>query len=93
ERMPSPSAAAQGYDSMLLLAAAIRQANTTFGSRVREALENLQEKTEGVITTYDRPFSRSDHEAFDHPSQVTMGEVRGGRIRHAYEDNRQKAFK
>ena len=93
ERMPSPSAAAQGYDSMLLLAAAIRQANTTFGSRVREALENLQEKTEGVITTYDRPFSRSDHEAFDHPNQVTMGEVRGGRIRHAYEDNRQKAFK
>ncbi len=93
ERMPSPSAAAQGYDAMMILAAAIRQANTTFGSRVREALENLQEKVEGVITTYDRPFSRSDHEAFDNPSQVTMGEVRGGRIRHAYEDNRQKVLK
>ncbi|CAG0954609.1 partial Leu/Ile/Val-binding protein, partial [Rhodocyclaceae bacterium] len=31
ERMPSPSAAAQGYDGLLLLAAAIRQAGTTHG--------------------------------------------------------------
>jgi branched-chain amino acid transport system substrate-binding protein len=90
ERMPSPSAAAQGYDAMLLLAAAIRQAGTTHGSRVREALENLKEKVEGVVTTYDRPFSRSDHEAFDTPGQVTMGEVRGGRVVRAHEDNGKK---
>jgi branched-chain amino acid transport system substrate-binding protein len=90
ERMPSPSAAAQGYDSMLLLAAAMRQAGTTHGSRVREALENLKIKVEGVITTYERPFSRTDHEAFDTPGQVLMGEVRGGRVVRAHEDARRK---
>ena len=88
ERMPSPSAAAQGYDAMLLLAAAIRQAGTTHGSRVREALETLKEKVEGVIMTYERPFSRTDHEAFDSPGQVVMGEVRGGRVVHAHEDKK-----
>ncbi len=88
ERMPSPSAAAQGYDAMLLLAAAIRQAGTTHGSRVREALENFKEKVEGAVTTYDRPFSRSDHEAFDNPGQVAMGEVRGGRVVRAHEDKK-----
>lgn len=90
ERMPSPSAAAQGYDGMLLLAAAIRQAGTTHGSRVREALENLKEKVEGAIMTYERPFSRTDHEAIDHPGQVTMGEVRGGRVVRAHEDGRRR---
>lgn len=93
ERMPSPSAAAQGYDGMLLLAAAIRQAGTTHGSRVREALENLREKVEGVIMTYEHPFSRSDHEAIDGPAQVTMGEVRSGRVVRAYEDGRKKPAK
>ena len=91
ERMPSPSAAAQGYDAMLLLAAAIRQAGTTHGSRVRDALENLKEKLEGVIMTYERPFSRGDHEAIDSPGQVAMGEVRGGRVVRAYEDKKKPA--
>ena len=93
ERMPSPSAAAQGYDAMLLLAAAIRQAGTTHGSRVREALENLREKVEGVVMVHDRPFSRGDHEAIDTPGQVVMGEVRGGRVVRTHEDNRKKAGK
>jgi branched-chain amino acid transport system substrate-binding protein len=93
ERMPSPSAAAQGYDAMLLLAAAIRQAGTTHGSRVREALENLKGKVDGVIMTYERPFTRSDHEAFDDPGQVTMGEVSGGRVVRAHEDTRKKTAK
>jgi len=91
--MPSPSAAAQGYDAMLLLAAAIRQAGTTHGSRVREALENLKGKVDGVIMTYERPFTRSDHEAFDDPGQVTMGEVSGGRVVRAHEDTRKKTAK
>lgn len=93
ERMPSPVSAAQGYDAMLLLAAAIRQAGSTHGPRLREALENLDEKVEGVITTYVRPFSRTDHEAIDGPGQVAMGEVRGGRVVRAASEttNRQTA--
>ena len=93
ERMPSPSAAAQGYDGLLLLAAAIRQAGTTHGSRVREALENLRERVDGVIMTYERPYTRNDHEAFDDPGQVTMGEVSGGRVVRAHEDIRKKTAK
>ncbi|MBA3903471.1 MAG: amino acid ABC transporter substrate-binding protein [Rhodocyclaceae bacterium] len=93
ERMPVPPAAAQGYDSMHLLAAAINQAGTMHGPRVREALENLKEKVEGVIMTYDRPFSRADHEAIRGTGQVVMGEVRGGRVVYAYEEDKKKAAK
>lgn len=80
ERIPVPSAAAQGYDSALLLAAAIRQARSTDGERIREALENLKEKVDGVVMTYDSPFSRSDHEAIKNTRMITMGEVRDGRV-------------
>ncbi|MBI3147795.1 MAG: ABC transporter substrate-binding protein [Betaproteobacteria bacterium] len=81
-RIASAVSAAQGYDGMLLLAAAIRQANSTEGPRVREALENLHERVEGVITTYQRPWTREDHEAIK-PDMVVMGEVRDGRVVHA----------
>lgn len=88
ERIPSPVSAAQGYDSMLLLAAAINQAGTIHGPRVREALENLREKVEGVIKIYERPFSRTDHEAIRARGDVVMGEVRGGRVAYAYEEDK-----
>jgi branched-chain amino acid transport system substrate-binding protein len=56
--MPSPVSAAQGYDSIYLLAAAIKQAGTTDGPKVKAALENLNEKIEGVVTTYNKPLAR-----------------------------------
>ncbi len=56
DRMPSPVSAAQGYDSIYLLAAAINQAKSADGKKIREALENLETKVEGVVTTYDKPF-------------------------------------
>jgi branched-chain amino acid transport system substrate-binding protein len=93
ERMPVPSAAAQGYDSMYLLAAAINQAGSLHGPKVREALEGLKEKVEGVVMTYERPFSRTDHEAIHGRGEVVMGEVRGGRVVHAYEEDKKKAAK
>ncbi|NUT60948.1 ABC transporter substrate-binding protein [Herbaspirillum sp. C9C3] len=79
DRMPSAVSAAQGYDSILLLAAAIKQAGTTDGDKVRAALENLNTKVEGVVTTYDKPFTHTDHEAIK-PSMVVMGEVKNGRV-------------
>jgi branched-chain amino acid transport system substrate-binding protein len=79
DRMPSPVSAAQGYDSIYLLAAAMKQAGTTDGPKVREALENLSEKVEGAVTTYNKPFTHDDHEAIK-PSMVRMGEVKSGRI-------------
>ena len=48
---------------MTLLAAAMKQANTTDGAKVREALENLQGTHDGVMKTYDKPFSATVREA------------------------------
>ena len=74
--------AAQGYDSIYLLAAAMQQAGTTDGPKVREALENLQTKLEGVVTVYDKPFSKTDHEAISIKIPV-MGEVKDSRVTYA----------
>jgi branched-chain amino acid transport system substrate-binding protein len=79
DRIPSPVSAAQGYDSVYLLAAAIKQAGGTDGRKIREALENLNEKVEGVVTTYDKPFSATDHEAITDNIPV-FGLVKGGRV-------------
>jgi len=79
DRIPSPVSAAQGYDSMYLLAAAIEQAKSTDGRKIREALENLNTKVEGVVTTYDKPYSPSDHEAIT-PNIPVLGLVKEGRV-------------
>ena len=79
DRIPSPVSAAQGYDSVYLLAAAIEQAKSTDGPKIREALEALKTKVEGVVTTYDTPFTKDDHEAISANIPV-MGIVKGGRV-------------
>ena len=90
-RIPVPPAAAQGYDSLLLLAAAIRQAGSTDGDRIHEALEDLHDKVEGVIMTYRRPFSKNSHEAITAADDIFMGEVRDGQVVFAYEEDRLRA--
>ena len=78
-RIPSPVSAAQGYDSMYLLAAAIKQAGNTNGVKIREALENLNEKIDGVVTTYNHPYTHDNHEAIT-MDMVVMGEVKDGHV-------------
>jgi len=75
----SPVSAAQGYDSVYLLAAAIKQANSTEGPKILAALENLKAPVEGVVMTYNKPFSAGDHEAID-AKDVVMGVVENGRV-------------
>ena len=89
-RMDSPVSAAQGYDSVYLLAAAIKQAGTTDGPKVKDALENLKAPVEGVVTTYNKPFSKGDHEAITANIPV-FGEVKGNRVVYAYADVFKKA--
>jgi branched-chain amino acid transport system substrate-binding protein len=79
-RIPVPPAAAQGYDSMLLLAAAIRQARSLDGARIRDALENLEATVEGVIMDYRRPFSADNHETLRSAQQIYLGEIRNGEV-------------
>ncbi len=88
-RIDSPVSAAQGYDSIFLLAAAIKQANSTEGPKIKEALENLNTKVEGVVTTYDRPFTKDDHEAITANIPV-IGEVKAGKVVYAYDADMKK---
>src|SRR5262249_62353862 len=87
-RIDSPVSAAQGYDSIYLLAAAIKQAGTTDGTKVRAALETLNTKVEGVVMVYDKPFTHDDHEAIS-PNVPVIGEVKGGRVVFAYDADKQ----
>jgi len=57
------SFALHGYDSVMLYAEAVKEAKSTDGSAVRQALENLQQPVVGVLKTYDKPFSKTNHEA------------------------------
>ena len=89
-RIDSPVSAAQGYDSVYLLAAAIKQAGSTEGPKVKAALEDLKAPVEGVVTTYTRPFSKTDHEAITANIPV-FGEVKGQRVVYAYPEDQKKA--
>jgi branched-chain amino acid transport system substrate-binding protein len=65
-KMASASAfgfAAHSYDAVMVLALAIKQANSTDGTKIREALENLQTPYDGLMKSYDKPFSKTEHEA------------------------------
>jgi len=59
--MTTFACAAQSYDSVMLLAAAIKLAGTTDGEKVAAALEQVK-GVQGIIKTYDKPFSKTDHE-------------------------------
>ncbi|MDM0030808.1 ABC transporter substrate-binding protein [Variovorax sp. J22P271] len=89
-RIDSPVSAAQGYDSIYLLAAAIKQANSTEGPKILAALEDLKAPVEGVVTTYTKPFAKGDHDAITANIPV-FGEVKGGRVNYANADDMKKA--
>jgi len=78
-RMPSAVSAAQGYDSVYLLAAAIEQAKSTEGPKIAAALEDLKTPIEGVVATYNKPYSKTDHEAINFEN-TKFGEVQNGRV-------------
>jgi branched-chain amino acid transport system substrate-binding protein len=89
DRIPSPVSAAQGYDSVYLLAAAMTQAKSTEGPKILAALENLQAPIEGVVTTYNKPFTKEDHEAITQ-NMAVIGKVQDGRVYYAYEEDKKK---
>lgn len=61
-RVPTYVMAAQAYDSVKLIAAAMEQAKSTDGAAVQAALQQLSQG-QGVIKTYQQPFSADNHEA------------------------------
>ena len=91
-RMDSAVSAAQGYDSIYLLAAAIKQAGSTDGPKIKDALEDLKDPVEGVVTTYIKPFSKTDHDAITANIPV-FGLVKDGKVVYANADDMKNASK
>ena len=89
DRIPSPMSAAQGYDGMHLLYLALRQANSTDGTKIKEALESLKSRYQGVITSYQKPFSKEDHDAITQ-NMLIMGVVANGRVDYAYAEDQKR---
>lgn len=92
DRIESAVSAAQGYDSLHLLAAAITQAGNTKGADIRAALEDLKTPVEGVIMTYNRPYSATNHEAIT-ADLVYMGEVSKGKVIFAHPEDEQRSVR
>ncbi len=97
-RIPSPVSAAQGYDAVLLFAAAVKQAGSTDRKAIRNALEDLKEPVDGVIAHWVHPYSKwnpadvTTHEAFRR-EQTVMGEAKDGRIVFANDADRARLQK
>ncbi len=87
-KMVSASAfgfAAHSYDAAMMLAAAIKQANSTDGQKIREALENLMTSLDGQMKSYDKPFSKTTHEALTSKDYVWTKWKEGKLV--SYSDN------
>jgi branched-chain amino acid transport system substrate-binding protein len=97
-RIASPVSAAQGYDAVLLFAAAVKQAKSTDTHKIKEALEDLKEPVLGVIATWQHPFGKwnpadeQTHEAFRR-EQAVMGMVQDGRVVFANDADRARLTK
>lgn len=97
-RMASPVSAAQGYDAVLVFAAAVKQAQSTDTHRIKEALEDLKAPVKGVIATWRHPYAKWDpaheetHEAF-RTEQTVMGMVQDGRVVFANQADRDRLVK
>jgi branched-chain amino acid transport system substrate-binding protein len=65
-KLKAPSSfsfALHGYDSVQLYAQAVKQAGSTDGPAVKAALEDLKAPVQGVLKTYDHPFTKTHHDA------------------------------
>lgn len=65
-----PVGVANVYDG-LMLAMGIDAAGSTDGDKIRAALEGLG-KYDGLIKTYDPPFSHANHDALDSADYVMV---------------------
>jgi len=84
-------AAAQSYDAVhLLLRAVFQTKGDTSGDAMKRALENLERPYSGVVTTHDRPFSSTDHDAFTR-NMVWLGVWRRGEIQFLYPEDAKRA--
>ncbi|HMK79216.1 MAG TPA: ABC transporter substrate-binding protein [Xanthobacteraceae bacterium] len=75
----APVGTANAYDAMQLVALAIEQAGSTDGDAIRQALEDLKTPYQGLIKTYDKPFSTTNHDALG-PDDYVMVHYEGDNV-------------
>jgi branched-chain amino acid transport system substrate-binding protein len=75
----APVGTANAYDAMHLVAMAIEQAKSTDGDAIRAALEDLKGSYEGLIKTYNKPFSAENHDALT-PNDYVMVHYEGDSV-------------
>ena len=88
----SPSLyAAQSYDAVhMMLRAVFQTKGDTSGDALKRALENLERPYSGVVTTHDRPFSATDHDAFTR-NMIWLGVWRRGEVQFLYPEDAKRA--
>lgn len=71
EDILAPVGTANAYDAMHLIALALDQAESTDGPVLREAFYNLP-SYEGLIKTYEQPFTPDDHDALSEDDYILV---------------------
>jgi branched-chain amino acid transport system substrate-binding protein len=77
-KVPFPSFTANSYDATHMIALAIKKAAGTEGPKMHAALESLG-TYEGLLKTYNNPFSAARHEALN-PEDYSMTVWKGSRL-------------
>jgi branched-chain amino acid transport system substrate-binding protein len=91
EPLGSLMAAAQSYDAVYLMLTALFQTRgRTDADTLKLALENLERPYPGVVTTYDKPFSSSDHDAITR-NMLWLGTWHRGDIHFYYPEDAKRA--
>jgi branched-chain amino acid transport system substrate-binding protein len=87
KKIGSLMAAAQAYDAVhLTLRALFQTRGDASGPAMKAALEDLQRPYQGVVTTYAKPFSATDHDAFSQ-NMIWLGVWRKGEIGFYYPED------
>lgn len=87
----SMMSAAQAYDSMyLLLRAMFDSKGDLSGPGLKKALENPSGTYRGVVTTYERAFSPTDHDAIS-SNMLWLGTWRGQERSYYYKEDERQA--
>ncbi len=66
-----PVGVANAYDAMHLIAMAIDKAGSTDGEAIRKAFLSIG-PYEGLIKTYDKPFTADNHDALNHDDYIMV---------------------
>lgn len=89
--MGSMMAASQTYDAVqLLMHAVFFSKGDVSGPALKASLENAREVYRGVVTTYDKPYSPTDHESIS-SNMLWLGTWRNADRTFAFEEDERRA--